>query len=68
MTSLTRYAKSTLGAEEMLTYAAGFYQLNPTRIGRGVAKGPTGMVGSQSVVRVGTEAKRLFASFKDGNL
>lgn len=68
MTSLTRYAKSNLGAEEMLTYAAGFYQLNPTRIGRGVAKGPTGMVGSQSVVRVGTEAKRLFASFKDGNL
>jgi LCP family protein required for cell wall assembly len=68
LTSVSRYAKSDLGAEEMLTYAAGFYQLNPTRIGRGVAKGPTGWVGSQSVVQLGSEARRLFADFRDGNL
>ncbi len=68
MTSVSTYAKSNLTAEQMLTYAASFYQLNPTQIGRGVAKGPIGTVGSQSVVRLGTEAKRLFASFKDGNL
>lgn len=68
MTSVSTYAKSNLTAEQMLTYAASFYQLNPTKIGRGVAKGPIGTVGSQSVVLLGTEAKRLFASFTDGNL
>lgn len=68
MTSVSTYATSDLSAEQMLTYAASFYQLNPTKIGRGVAKGPIGTVSGQSVVLLGTEAKRLFASFKDGNL
>jgi LCP family protein required for cell wall assembly len=68
MSSVSTYAKSNLTAEQMLTYAASFYQLNPTQIGRGVAKGTTAMVASQSVVLLGTEARRLFASFKDGNL
>jgi LCP family protein required for cell wall assembly len=68
MTSLSTYAASNVSAEQMLTYTASFYQLNPMKIGRGVAKGPTGWVGRQSVVLLGAEARRLFASFKDGNL
>ena len=68
MTSVSRYAKSNLTAEQMLTYAAAFYQLNPTKIGHEVAKGPTGWVGSQSVVTLGAEARRIFADFRDGNL
>jgi LCP family protein required for cell wall assembly len=68
MSSVSTYAKSNLTAEQMLTYAASFYQLNPAQLGRGVAKGATAMVSSQSVVLLGTEAKRLFASFRDGNL
>lgn len=68
MTSVSKYAKTDLTAEQMLTFTAGFYQLDPARVGRGVAKGPISTVARQSVVLVGTEARRLFASFKDGNL
>lgn len=68
MRSMSAHGASNLSAEQMLTYAAGFYQLNPTKIGRGVAKGPIGTISSQSVVLLGTEAKRLFTSFADGNL
>jgi LCP family protein required for cell wall assembly len=68
MTSVSKYGASNLTAERMLTYTASFYRLDPTKMGRGVAKGPTGWVGRQSVVLLGAEARRLFASFKDGNL
>ena len=60
--------QTNLSAEQMLTYAAGLYTLNPLRVGRDVAKGGFGTAGGQSTVVLGTEAKRLFAAFRDGNL
>ncbi|GAA6524850.1 hypothetical protein IDVR_06450 [Intrasporangium sp. DVR] len=59
---------SDLSAEQMLTFAAGLYRLNPTKVGRDVAAGPFGWAGAQSIVVLGEQARRLFASFEDGNL
>ncbi len=67
-TSFSRVGQTNLSAERMLTYAAGLYTLNPLRVGRDVAKGGFGTAGGQSIVVLGTEAKRLFAAFRDGNL
>lgn len=68
LTSFSTVGRSDLSAEEMLTFAAGLYQVNPTKVGRGVAAGSFGWAGSQSIVVLGDQARRLFASFKDGNL
>ena len=68
LTSFGRYGKSDLDAEQMLTFAAGLYQLKATEVGRGVAKGGFGWAGKQSIVVLGSEAKSLFAQFRDGNL
>ncbi len=67
-TSFSRVGQTNLSAEQMLTYAAGLYTLNPLQVGREVAKGGFGTASGQSIVVLGTEAKRLFASFRDGNL
>lgn len=68
LTSFSAVGASNLTAEQILTFTAGLHRLNPLRVGRGVAKGPFDMVAGQSIVRVGPEARRLFASFADGNL
>jgi LCP family protein required for cell wall assembly len=68
LTSFSQVGESDLTAAEVLTFAAGLYQVNPTKVGRGVAAGPFGWAGSQSIVVLGAEARRLFASFRDGNL
>lgn len=68
LTSFSEVGQSDLTAEEMLTFAAALYQLNPTKVGRDVATGPFGWAGSQSIVVLGQDARRLFASFEDGNL
>lgn len=68
LTSFSKTGRSDLSAEEILTFVAGLYQLNPTKVGRGVASGPIGTAGSQSIVVLGDQARRLFAEFKDGNL
>jgi len=68
LTSFSTVGQSDLSAEEMLTFAAGLYRVNPTQVGRGVAAGPFGWAGSQSIVVLGDQARRLFASFADGNL
>ncbi len=68
LTSFSEVGRSDLTAEEMLTFAAGLYRVNPTQVGRGVAAGPFGWAGSQSIVVLGDQARRLFASFEDGNL
>ncbi len=68
LTSFSSVGQSDLSAEEMLTFAAGLYRVNPTKVGRGVAAGPFGWAGSQSIVVLGDQARRLFASFADGNL
>ncbi|MEO6996821.1 MAG: LCP family protein [Terracoccus sp.] len=67
-TSFSKVGKTNLSAEQMLTYAAGLYALNPLRVGRGVAKGGFGTASGQSIVVLGSEAKQLFAAFRDGNL
>ena len=68
LTSFSTVGQSDLSAEEMLTFAAGLFRVNPTQVGRGVAAGPFGWAGSQSIVVLGNQARRLFASFADGNL
>ncbi len=68
LTSFSKGGESDLSAEHVLTFAAGLYQLNPTQVGRGVASGPIGTAGKQSIVVLGDHARSLFASFKDGNL
>lgn len=68
LTSFSKVGKSDLSAAEMLTFAAALYRLNPTKVGRDVAAGPFGWAGSQSIVVLGNDARRLFTSFEDGNL
>lgn len=67
-TSFSKVGTSNLSAEQMLTYAARLHVLNPLQVGRGVAKGALGRAGQQSIVVLGSQARALFASFRDGNL
>lgn len=67
-TSFSTVGKSNLSAEQMLTYAARLYALNPLHVGRGVAKGAFGTASGQSIVVMGRPARDLFAAFRDGNL
>jgi LCP family protein required for cell wall assembly len=68
MTTVSKYAKTDLDAEQMLTFVARFYKVDPTRAGRGVAQGAFGWASGQSIVVLGSQARGLFADFKDGNL
>lgn len=68
LTSFSKVGQSNLSAEQMLTYVARLYSLNPMQVGRGVAKGGFGTASGQSIVVLGAEARRLFASFRDGRL
>lgn len=68
MTSIDKVATTNLDAERLLTFAASLYRLSPLQVGRGVAHGPVGWAGQQSIVEVGDHARSLFRDFKDGNL
>lgn len=68
ITALDKRSVSNLSAEQMLTFAAGFYILSPTKVGHAVAKGSFGTVGGQSVVLLDNASRRAFASFRDGRL
>jgi polyisoprenyl-teichoic acid--peptidoglycan teichoic acid transferase len=68
LTSFSEVGESDLSAEQILTFTAGLHALSPLQVGRGVAKGPIGAAAGQSIVVLGAEARRLFASFRDGNL
>ena len=68
LTSFSKVGESDLSAEQILTFTAGLHTLNPLQVGRGVAKGSFGTAAGQSIVVLGAEARRLFASFRDGNL
>ncbi|MCU1538398.1 MAG: cell envelope-related transcriptional attenuator [Humibacillus sp.] len=68
LTSFSAVGRSNLTAEQILTFSAGLHTLNPLQVGRGVAKGAFGTAAGQSIVVLGSEAKRLFAAFRDGNL
>ena len=68
MTTVSKYARTDLDAERMLTFVARFYRTDPTKAGRGVAQGAFGWASGQSIVVLGSQARGLFADFKDGNL
>lgn len=68
MTTVSTYAQTDLDAEQMLTFVARFYRVDPTKVGRGVAQGAFGWAGGQSIVVLGAQARSLFADFRDGNL
>lgn len=68
MTTVSKYAKTDLDAEQMLTFVARFYKVDPRKAGRGVAQGAFGWASGQSIVVLGSQARHLFADFKDGNL
>lgn len=68
MTTVSKYAKTDLDAEQMLTFVARFYKVDPRKAGRGVAQGSFGWASGQSIVVLGAQARHLFGDFKDGNL
>jgi LCP family protein required for cell wall assembly len=68
LTSFSAVGRSNLSAEQILTFSAGLHALNPLRVGRGVAKGSFGTAAGQSIGVLGSQARALFASFRDGNL
>ncbi len=68
MSTVSRYARTDLDGERMLTFLARFYRVNPAKVGRGVAQGGFGWAGGQSIVLLGPQARSLFADFADGNL
>jgi len=60
---------TNLSAEQMLTLAASVYVTNPRKVPNRVAAGGFGMTGDgQSIVRLDTKARRMFADIRDGNL
>ena len=69
MTVVSRNAATDLSAEDALTFVASFYRLNPTKVGRDVAVGSIGTSSDgQSIVKVNSSARAVFARFRDGRL
>jgi LCP family protein required for cell wall assembly len=60
---------TNLGAEQMLTFAAGIYITRPNKVHNRVAAGTFGMTGGgESIVLWDAKARRLFADIRNGNL
>lgn len=68
LTVVDRHTESDLSGEEMLLLAAAFYQVDPGKVGHAVAKGPTGMIAGQSIVRLDADSRAAFEDFRDGRL
>lgn len=68
LTVIDKHAASDLSAEEMLLFSAAFYRVQPAKVGHAVAKGPTGMVAGQSVVRLDDASRAAFRDFRDGRI
>ena len=69
MSLVSKYAESDLSAADALTFVASFYKLNPTKVGRTVAKGGFGTSpDGQSIVVLDAASKRAFKEFADGRL
>lgn len=68
ITVLDKRSTSNLTSTQVLQWAAAFYSLDVSKVGRGVAQGTTGMTDGQSVVHLGSSARALFADLRDGNL
>jgi LCP family protein required for cell wall assembly len=69
MTVVSRNAVTDLSAEDALTFVASFYRLDPRKVGRDVAVGSIGTSSDgQSIVKVNSSARAVFARFRDGRL
>ena len=61
--------KSDQRRSDALTFVASFYKLSPTKVGHEVAVGSIGTSSDgQSIVRVNSSARAVFAKFRDGRL
>lgn len=69
LTALDSRSESNLTAAQMLTFAAGFYVLSPTKVGHRVAKGSNGIgPDGQSIVVLDRASGAAFRDFRDGRL
>lgn len=69
LTKASSRVQTNLSAAQALTLGAWVYKADPTKTGRAVAKGPIGTSsGGASIVVLGSEAKGVFARFRDGSL
>lgn len=69
MSVVSRNAVTDLSAADALTFVASFYRLDPRRVGHEVAVGSIGTsADGQSIVKVSSSARSLFARFRDGRL
>jgi polyisoprenyl-teichoic acid--peptidoglycan teichoic acid transferase len=69
MTVVSRNAVSDLSAADALTFVASFYRLSPGKVGHEVAVGSIGTSSDgQSIVKVNSSARAVFARFRDGRL
>ena len=69
MSVVSKNAVTDLSAEEALTFVASFYRLNPTKVGHEVAVGSIGTSSDgQSIVKVNSSTRAVFARFRDGRL
>jgi LCP family protein required for cell wall assembly len=69
MSVVSKNVLTDLGAEDALTFVASFYRLNPTKVGHEVAVGSIGTSSDgQSIVKVDSSARAVFARFRDGRL
>ncbi len=59
---------TNLTAEQILTFTVAMMQVDPAKVGTGVAEGPFGWAQKQSIVVFGDSARKMFASMADGNL
>ena len=69
MSVVSRSAATDLSAADALTFVASFYRLDPRKVGREVAVGSIGTSSDgQSIVKVNSSARSVFARFRDGRL
>jgi LCP family protein required for cell wall assembly len=69
MSLVSANAVSDLSAAEALTFVASFYLLDPRKVGHQVAVGAIGTsADGQSIVKVNSAARSVFAKFRDGRL
>ena len=69
MSLVSANAMTDLSAAEALTFVASFYKLDPRKVGQQVAVGSIGTSSDgQSIVKVNSAARSVFATFRDGRL
>lgn len=69
LSQVSPHVISNLSAEQMLTFAATMYVTAPGKVHNKVATGGFGMTSDgQSIVKLGSSARALFADMRDGSL